>query len=419
MTVGISFVTLALAYGVWHSFSIFFVAFLKEFGWSRSVAAGAFSLFVIVHGIVGPFVGMMLDRFGPRRTFLLGSLFLGTGLALCSLTRSWWQIYLFFGVVTGVGVGATGWIPNATIIQQWFKEKRGLAMGIASSGIGIGIFVCVPSLQLLINLLGWRKTYLTMAFLIPLIIMTMVTLFLKRPPPITQPNPAEKETSPPPAKDPCILDEAWASRSWTVRQAAATKQFWLLSLSFFLASFITQSILSHNVVFFVDQGLDALLASTFVGFIGMVSVVGKIVWGALSDRIGREVTWTIGISSLICGMVLLITFTRVPSPYIPYLFTVFFGIGYAAMSALPPLITADFFEGRTYGGIFGTLNLLTGAGGACGAWFAGFLFDQVKSYVPHFIITLPCAIIVCLNVWRAAPRKIRIVPGRRLHAARS
>ena len=374
---------------------------------------------MIVHGIIGPFVGMMLDRFGPRRTFVLGSLLLGTGLALCSLINSWWQIYVFFGVVTGAGVGATGWIPNATIIQQWFKEKRGLAMGIVSSGIGIGIFACVPSLQLLINLLGWRKAYLTMALSIPLIIISMTTLFLNRSPPITRSNPIERETPHPSIKDPSIIDEEWTSRSWTVRRAAATKQFWFLSLSFFLASFITQSTLAHSVAFFVDQGLEALLASYIVGIIGIVSMVGKIIWGALSDRIGREVTWTIGISSLICGLILLITFVRVPSPYIPYLFTLFFGIGYAATSTLPPLITADFFEGRTYGSIYGTLNLLTGAGGAFGAWFAGFLFDQVKSYVPHFIITVPCALIVCLNVWRAAPRKIRMVPGKRPHPAGS
>ena len=171
--VGISFITLALAYGVWYSFSVFFVALLKEFGWSRSVAAGAFSLFVIVHSVIGPLVGGMVDRFGPRRVIVVGSVCLGFGLALCSLTTAWWHYYLFFGIITAAGVGTTGWVPNTTLIQQWFKAKRGLAIGIISSGIGVGILVCVPSIQHLINGVGWRVAYRIMALCIPLIVAAM------------------------------------------------------------------------------------------------------------------------------------------------------------------------------------------------------------------------------------------------------
>ena len=145
--VGVSFITLSLTYGVWYSFSVFFVALLNEFGWSRSIAAGAFSLCMIIHNLVGPFVGGMVDRLGARRVILLGSSFLGIGLALCSFTQTWWQFYLFFGVITAIGIGTTGWVPNVTLIQQWFKGNKGLAIGIISSGIGIGIVVCIPTVQ--------------------------------------------------------------------------------------------------------------------------------------------------------------------------------------------------------------------------------------------------------------------------------
>ena len=113
----------------------------------------------------------MVNRHGPKIVLLLGSLFLGGGLILCSFTQTWWQFYIFFGVIAAAGVGATGWVPNTTIIQDVFKVKRGLAMGIISSGIGVGILVCVPIFQLLIIRLGWRKTYQIMAFFIPLIIV--------------------------------------------------------------------------------------------------------------------------------------------------------------------------------------------------------------------------------------------------------
>ncbi len=411
--VGFSFVTLALAYGVWYSFSVFFVALLKEFGWSRSMAAGAFSLFVILHSLIGPFVGIMVDRLGPRRVILLGSFFLGVGLALCSLVKTWWQFYIFFGVITAVGVGSIGWVPNTTIIQHWFKEKRGLPIGIISSGIGVGILVCIPSIQHLITQVGWRMTYRIMAIFIPLIVISMAIAILKRPPQTTQVRDIKEGVSPGIVKDPLVVNEEWAARSWTIREAIATKPFWFLTLSFFLGNFITQSIFTHQVAFFVDHGLQALFASYIVGIVGIVSIGSKILWGVLSDKIGREITYTIGMACSIFGMIALIVFSIFPSPILTYFFSLFFGMGYSVTAALPPLITTDFFEGRAYGGIFGSLMTFVGVGGAFGAWFAGFLYDFVGSYVPVFVILIPCVLFSCLSIWKAAPRKIRMVPGRK------
>jgi MFS family permease len=405
-----------LAYAVWYSFSVFFVALLKEFGWSRSLAAGAFSLFAIVHGATGPFVGGMVDRFGPRRVIVAGSLCLGFGLALCSFTSVWWHYYLFFGLITAAGVGTTGWVPNTTLIQQWFKANRGLAIGIISAGIGVGILVCVPSIQHLINGVGWRIAYRIMACFIPLVVAAMALVFLRRSPETTsQPDAAvpQKEIIGTAAEAPPIPDGEWTSRSWTVRQALTTKQFRLLCIAFPLGPFTTHSILTHQVAFFVDQGVDTLLASYIVGIVGISSVGAKILWGTLSDRIGREVTYTMGITGGVCGMIVLIIFSVHPFSILKYFYGILFGMGYAAVAALPAIITADFFEGRGYGGIFGTLMFLMGIGSALGAWFAGFLHDQVGSYVPVFIIMIACAFLACFTIWMAAPRKIRTVPGRR------
>jgi MFS family permease len=410
--VGSSFVTLALVYGIWYSFSVFFVALLKEFSWSRSVGAGAFSLFIIFSAMIGPFVGNMVSSAKPRRVIIGGALVLGVGLALCSLTQTWWQFYLFFSLITAVGLGATGWIPHTTIIQQWFKEKRGLATGIISAGIGIGILICVPSAQYLILRLGWRMAYLVMAIFIPLVVISMAILFLKKPPQ-TASHPIEVGISIETTKDPLVVNEEWASQSWTIKKAIATRSFWLLTLSFFLGSFIIQSVFTHQVAFFVDRGLDALLASYIVGIVGIVSLGGKILWGTLSDKIGREITYTMGIICCILGMLWLTLFNLLPSSNLPYFYALFFGLGYAVQAALPPLITADFFEGQGYGGIFGILMIFVGIGGAFGVWFAGFLYDQIGSYVPVFIITILCAFFSCLNIWWAAPGKIRRVPGKR------
>ena len=411
--VGFSFITLALVYAVWYSFSVFFVALLKEFGWSRSIGAGAFSLFIILSSMIGPFMGGMVDRFGPKRVIIIGSLILGAGLALCSSTQTWWQFYIFFSAITAMGLGATGWVPNITIIQHWFKEKRGLPIGIVSSGIGIGILICVPSVQYLIIQVGWRMTYGIMAIFIPLVVISMAIPCLKRPPKTTQLLYIDKEISPGVIKDPLVVNEEWASQPWTVRQAIATKPFWLLSLSLFWGNFATQSIFTHQVAFFVDRGLEALFASYFVGIVGIVSIGSKILWGVLSDKIGREVTYTIGMACSISGIIFLIVFNIFPYSSLLYFYAFFFGMGYAVTAALPPLITADFFEGRAYGGIFGSLMVFVGMGGASGAWFAGFIYDQVGNYLPVFFILIACLFFSNFSIWWAAPRKIRIVPGKR------
>ena len=414
--VGVSFIILALAYGVWYSFSVFFVALLKEFGWSRSIAAGAFSLFVILHSLIGPFVGGIVDRFGPRRVILLGSTSLGVGLALCSLLRTWWQFYLFFGVIVAVGVGAIGWVPNVIQIQHWFKKKRGLAIGIISSGIGMGILVCVPTIQYLIIQFGWRMTYSIMAIFIPLIVVSMAIVFLRRPFQDVSSHHSEIEISHPILGNPSIIDRDWTSKCWTIREAVATKQFWLLSISFFLGNFITQSTFTHQVAFFVDRGLDPLFASYIVGMIGIVSLGGKILWGGLSDKIGREITYTLGIACSILGMITLILFNFFPSSVLTYFFSFFFGMGYAVTAALPPLIVSDFFEGQAYGSIFGSLIMFVGMGGAFCAWFAGFVYDHMESYLPVFVILILCGLLSCLNIWKAAPRKIRSVPGKKVQS---
>jgi MFS family permease len=141
-------------------------------------------------------------------------------------------------------------------------------------------------------------------------------------------------------------------------------------------------------------------------------VGGKILWGGLSDKIGREITYTMGIACSMLSMVLLILFSVFPLPTMMYFFSLFFALGYAVTATHPPLITADIFGGQAFGTIFGFLMVLNGIGGAFGAWFAGFVYDVAGSYVPVFVILIIFALFSSLSIWWAAPGKIRKVPGR-------
>ena len=407
--VGISFVNLGLFSAIWYSFSVFFVALLREFGWSRSVCAGAFSLFVILYSFVGPLIGSMVDRFGPRRVIALGSLALGVGLFLCSLTRTWWQLYIFFGVITGIGAGSTGWVTHTTLIQNWFTEERGLAMGIIGSGMGIGILIYTPLIQYFIDVVGWRMTYRIMAASIPLIILSMTVLFLRKSPPPSPSRSVEKAHVHLIDQEPPVPNNVSRSRSWTVREVMTTQPFWLLCLCFMLGTFSTQSVLTHQVVFFVDKGLEVRFASYVVGMVGLVSMGGKILWGTLSDRIGREWTYTLGTISSISGMISLIVFHFLSFGTIPYLYAFFIGLGYAATAGFPPIVTADFFGGKTYGRIFGATMVFNGLGGAVGAWFAGVMYDHLRNYLVVFVVLILCNVAACYILWMVGPRKIQRV----------
>jgi MFS family permease len=254
--------------------------------------------------------------------------------------------------------------------------------------------------------------YQALALFIPLIIISMAVAFLKKPPQAPEAPPMEVGIAPTVVKDPLVANEEWVSRSWSVRQALRTKQFWMLGVSFFLGNLITQSVFTHQVAFFVDHGMEALFASYVVGLIGIMSLGGKILWGGLSDRIGREITFSMGLACSMLSMILLILFSTFPLSPMMYFFSLFFALGYAVTSTHPPLITADIFGGQAFGRIFGSLMIFIGVGGAFGAWVTGLVFDVTGSYVPAFVVLILCALFACLNVWWAAPGKIRRVPGR-------
>ncbi len=155
----VTVVTLALAYGVWYAYSVFLVALLREFGWSRSVLAGAFSVFTLVSGGAGPVLGALADRFGPRRLILIGGVLLAASLWADSFVTRAWHLYLAFGLMTAIGVATAGWTPAVVLVQRQWHARLGLALGIAGSGVGLGIFLVVPLCQGLIDAFGWRWAF--------------------------------------------------------------------------------------------------------------------------------------------------------------------------------------------------------------------------------------------------------------------
>ncbi len=290
--VAVTFVTLGLTYGIWYSYSVFLVALLRDFGWSRSVLAGAFSLFVMVHGLSGPVLGWLVERFGPRRVIVTGAALIGAGLALAAETRAAWQLYLAFGVIAAAGVSSTGWVPSVILVRGWFPSRIGTALGIASAGIGVGIFALVPLAQLLIDRFGWQWAFRVLGLLVVGWVIPAAALLLRDPP----------------GRAPAVSGRAAADAQvrgtphWTLAAALRSWRFWTIAGVFVAGSFATQTLLVHQVAYLVDHGVSALAAASVVGVVGLASVAGKTGWGALSDRFGRELAYTLAFACVLASV---------------------------------------------------------------------------------------------------------------------
>ncbi len=410
-------VTLAIGYGVYYSFSVFYVALLEGFGWSRGATAGVFSVFVLVIAFAGVGGGALIDRVGPSRVVPVGGILLSLGLFAASRLAHLWEFYLYFGLLCGLGLALGGWVSGITVVSRWFSAKGGLAMGVAAAGVGVGIVVFAPFSQHLISALGWRSAYLALAALALVGIVPQAALLqVGRPEELgLKPDGADGITDPaasgktPGRRQLVVVDPEWASRPWSLATAMRTPRLWLLTASMCLTILANQMLWVHQVAFLVDGGCDKMLAASVVGLAGFLSIPGKIIWGGVGDRLGRELSLTLGAVAMVLGMLLLVLTRIVTAQWLLFLYAATFATGYAAASVTVSAATADVFAGRNFGSIYGFVCMGQGIGGAFGAWVAGFIFDISGSYLAAFALGATSFVMGATLLWVAAPRLVRRV----------
>ena len=396
------FTTLGLLYGVWYSYSVFLVALIEDFGWSRSVTAGAMSVFIVCHGLFGPLAGRLVERFGPTRLMMVGSLVMAGGLLLSAQISAWWQLYLSFGVVTAVGLGACGWVPSVILAERWFPGKVGTALGIVTAGIGVGIFAVVPLSNWLIETHGWSNAFVALGLIVVAIIWPAAYFVLRLPPQMHVPEDVAVSTD--------AQLEVVIERGWTVATAVRSRSFRCAVLAFFTGGALSQLLIMHQFAFMVDHGVAKALGSMIVGIIGVASIPGKIIWGALSDRIGREIAYSLGVSCTLLSVLALALIDTVPGLVMPIAFAVLIGVGYAANAPIIPSAARDLFAGPRFPTIFGILSMFAAMGGATGSWLGGFLYDISGAYDLMLAVAAAFAFFAPTMLWLAAPRNPQTPP---------
>jgi MFS family permease len=406
--VAVALISMAFWLGIRSSFSVFYVALLEEFPWNRGSSAGVQSMALITYTLLAPLVGGLIDRYGPRRVVVPGILILVLGLVLCSTIKTLAQFYILYGVIMGAGITCIGIITYSAILAHWFEKKRGLASGIAVSGMGLGTFLLVPFSQSFIAMWGWRVTFIATGALVFIILLPANGLLLRhKPEEVGQCTDGTKNEGSFENTNSHNSNSELPRDEWTTKQILLSGRFWALMAFAFFSVIGIWIILVHNVRFLVDQGMNKMTAAFIFAMVGVVSSIFRIFWGWLSDRIGREITFTVGILCGCMGPISLILLEAFGISWLAYTFFIFFGMGWGVTAPMFVAVAADLFKGRVFGLIYGFVEAGIGAGGALGAWVAGFIFDKTQSYKLAFILVIIVMLLSCLFIWLAAPRKFR------------
>jgi len=425
LVVAVAFVTMAIGVNARTAFSLLFPPILDEFGWERGVTAGAFSLGFLVSTFVSPFLGRVMDRLGPRVVIPIAVAAVASGLALATQASAPWHLYLTLGVLVVGGTVCLGYTGHALFLPLWFVERRGLATGVAFSGVGVGSILIFPWLQGLIGRAGWREACWAMAVLLVVTLVPLNLLLQRRRPedlgllPDGGSRPAGSGPTRGQAEN--VVDPAWVAVDWTLGRAVRTSRFWWVFAGFLFGLYSWYAVQVHQTKYLLEIGFEPAEAAFALGFVGFTGIVGQIALGHLSDRVGREWVWTLSSAGFVLCYALLLSMRAHPSPALLYLMVSAQGVLGYGLASVFAAIPAEIFHGRHYGAVFGTLCLASNGGAGLGPWVTGLLHDRTGDYVVAFWLAIAASVVSAVAMWLAAPRKVRAVAGRarRLSAAPS
>lgn len=366
--------------GLTQAFGVFLKPMTEDFGWDRSSFALALSIFAVVSGVVPPFAGRLADRYGPRPVLAAGAALHAVGMILMAFTPNLWYAYVVYGIVIGLGFGVAGQSVNTALLARWFVRRRGMALSIASTGLGTGQLVLVPLATLIVVAVSWRAAF-AVAGIATLTLVPLCLLLLRRPEPAIPDDPVvdgRRDGAGLPAG--CLPSEAIRMQT---RAAFRSRSFWLLAGGFMGCGFSIYLLMTHMAALATDRGVSAAQAGTALGLVGGMAVVGGVAAGWLSDRFGRK--------QLLVGLYLMravavVVLLVADSAAALYLFAILFGIS----RANGPLVAAaviDVHGRQAVGSILGYITTGHQLFAALGAWAGGLAYDLTGSYT---LALIPC-----------------------------
>ena len=370
-----TFVCLALIFGVSYSFAAFFTSFSGEFAAQRADVSWIFGLSGFVYFVLGTLGGILADRFGPRLVCSAGMVLIALGLLATSWASSLWMVYISYGLLVGLGI-AFVYTPSIASVQPWFTLRRGLAGGIASSGIGAGTLLVPVLVAMAMGEMPWRQAMRVLA-LVVLVLGLMASAMLRRAPDAGQ--------------------SGGTASGLSLRETLRTSTFRWFYLAVVLASPVMFIPFAHLSASARDLGLHETLAVGLVGLIGIGSLVGRFSIGLLADRLGRAQTLVLMQLSMALSYLLWAT---AGGHTLLALFALWFGLSYGSIVSLLPAICMDYFGGKAVASVVGALYSGAAVGNLLGPVLAGAVFDQSGHYLGVMGLCVVLGLLATWASWR-------------------
>ncbi len=374
-----TFVCLALIFGVSYSFAAFFESFAVEFSAQRADVSWIFGLSGFVYFVMGAGGGMLADRFGPRIVCSAGMALIALGLMATSWATSLFAVYLSYGLLVGLGI-ALVYTPSIASVQPWFTTRRGLAGGIASSGVGAGTLLVPVLVAMAIGPMPWREAMQVLALGV-LVLGLLAAALLRR-------APAAPSSG-----------SGGSASGLSLRETLRSPTFRWLYLATVLASPVMFIPFAHVSASARDLGLGEAFAVGLVGLIGVGSLVGRFAIGLLADRLGRAQTLVLMQLSMGASYVL---WGAASGQGLLVVFALWFGLSYGSIVSLLPAICMDYFGGKSVASVVGTLYSGAAFGNLLGPVLAGAVFDHSGHYLGVMAV---CGVLSLSATWASRQMK--------------
>jgi MFS family permease len=355
------------------SFGVFFKPVMNEFGWTRAAVSAAFSLAWVVHGLASIVLGRLADKFSSGAVLLVCGLFMGAGHILMSQTQEIWQLYLFYGVI--IGIGGSVHIPVLSYINRRFTNRKSLLTGTVMAGVGAGQMISPLAAERLIAAYSWQTSYIILG-IITMTVIILSSLFLRQATasfvyPVDKSRVSDREEKP-------------VQAGYSLSKALASREFWMALPMFFCIAFCGEAIIVHIVPYITDLGIDATIAASVLSVIGIAIIGGRILAGNMADRIGNDITFLIGFIVTALALLMLL---KVDAVWLFYLFAVVFALSWSVGILGSPLI-ANIFGLGSLGLILGVMDIGYTLGCALGPYIFGYIYDLAGSYHDAFILNI-------------------------------
>ncbi|MDA0225453.1 MAG: MFS transporter [Proteobacteria bacterium] len=392
--VAASFVIQAVTVGGMFTYGVLFPELISTFGWSRATIAAAASVTTLTMGFMGVVSGRMSDRFGPRVVLTISALSYGSGFMLMSLLEASWQLYVFWGLLVGIGL-STHDVVTLSTIARWFPRRRGLFSGVVKVGTAVGQ-LSIPLIAVaLVATLGWRTACLVIGAAAMLLLFAAAQVMRRDPKSMGYEDSPAATTSSEPAAPP--------SQGSSYRSATRSPQFWILCGSQSLVFGCLLTITIHIVPHGIDLGLSHTAAASLLASIGAISMLGRVAVGSSVDRIGGRRALRFAYMGLLASLLWL---QIASSAWMLFVFVAIYGIAHGGFFTVTAPTVAELFGTRAHGALFGTVQFFGSLGGAIGPLAAGYLFDSTGSYRIAFAALAALATVGLLLVGRLRPPRL-------------